>query len=285
MEKLKRRASSEENEDSEDFNPTKPDWDFVTSTGSTLIDLAISGKRLPFGGVPSGILMEVAGASQSGKCVSRNNYITGEDGTYTVDEFFEKVGFPAYKVNKTIMLEKDVILPNMFGAGEKVKALTFNGLRVIKRITAANGMEHEVTLNHPLKVITKNGNMVWKHASSIERGEFLVIKANTTKNSTADNLSLCKEAYVAGLLVADAYLAKVINFTNNEVFLIKKVADFLDKNNIKYNVRDVIKGGKYSTTSITLTSVSGSEKLRNMLGLSPVKSANKEIPKKYRTLF
>ena len=282
MEKLKRRSAAED-ENSEEFNPTKPDWDFVTSTGSTLIDLAISGKRLPFGGVPSGILMEVAGESQSGKCVSRNNFITCADGTYTVDEFFDNVGFPAFKAVKTILLEKDVFLPNMFGREEKVKALTFNGLRIIKKITAANGMMHEVTLNHPLKVITKNGNMVWKHASNIERGEFLVIKANTTRNSTAEESLLCKEAYVAGLWVADGYLAGTASFTNNEVFLLKKVTDFLDSNRIKYRVRDRIKNGRYSTTCVSLTSVSGSDKLRSLLGLTKAKSADKSVPLKYRT--
>ena len=67
MAKLKRRYVEEHIDENDEFTVTKPNWDFVTSTGSTLLDLAISGKRLPFGGVPSGILMEICGASQSGK--------------------------------------------------------------------------------------------------------------------------------------------------------------------------------------------------------------------------
>jgi len=42
-------------------------WRRVLSTGSTLLDLAISGTRIRGGGVPGGILMEVYGRSSSGK--------------------------------------------------------------------------------------------------------------------------------------------------------------------------------------------------------------------------
>lgn len=41
----------------------------VTSTGSTLLDLAISGGRIRGGGLPSGILVEIFGPSGSGKTV------------------------------------------------------------------------------------------------------------------------------------------------------------------------------------------------------------------------
>ena len=39
----------------------------MVSTGSTLLDLAISGRRIRGGGVPSGILMEISGPPSSGK--------------------------------------------------------------------------------------------------------------------------------------------------------------------------------------------------------------------------
>lgn len=43
--------------------------DRVISTGSTLLDLAISGGRVRGGGIPAGILVEIFGPSQSGKTV------------------------------------------------------------------------------------------------------------------------------------------------------------------------------------------------------------------------
>lgn len=51
----------------EPLKPVEPDWKAVLSTGSTLLDLAISGNRIRGGGVPAGILMEVYGRSGSGK--------------------------------------------------------------------------------------------------------------------------------------------------------------------------------------------------------------------------
>jgi len=46
------------------FTPT---FDVVVSTGSTLLDLTISGKRSGYGGIPGGIVVEVFGPSSSGK--------------------------------------------------------------------------------------------------------------------------------------------------------------------------------------------------------------------------
>jgi recombination protein RecA len=49
------------------FITRKINVDQVVSSGSTLLDLAISGKRRRGGGIPGGILMEIFGRSQSGK--------------------------------------------------------------------------------------------------------------------------------------------------------------------------------------------------------------------------
>jgi RecA/RadA recombinase len=49
------------------FVTRKVSLDKVVSTGSTLLDLAISGKRIRGGGIPGGVLMEVFGRSQAGK--------------------------------------------------------------------------------------------------------------------------------------------------------------------------------------------------------------------------
>jgi recombination protein RecA len=60
-------------EHSETVPKEKPKYDGDTttmiSTGSTLLDLAISGGRVRGGGIPSGILVEIFGPSSSGKTV------------------------------------------------------------------------------------------------------------------------------------------------------------------------------------------------------------------------
>uniref|UniRef100_A0A6M3IW63 Putative RecA n=1 Tax=viral metagenome TaxID=1070528 RepID=A0A6M3IW63_9ZZZZ len=50
-----------------DFTPPKGNFKYRASTGSTLLDLSISGHRVPGGGVPSGIIMEVFGPPSVGK--------------------------------------------------------------------------------------------------------------------------------------------------------------------------------------------------------------------------
>jgi protein RecA len=52
-------------------NKKEYDGNFITiiSTGSTLLDLAISGKRVHGGGIPGGIVVEASGPSQSAKTV------------------------------------------------------------------------------------------------------------------------------------------------------------------------------------------------------------------------
>jgi recombination protein RecA len=49
-----------------------PNFKTVISTGSTLVDLAISGNRVPGGGIPSGIMVEIYGPSGAGKTALLN---------------------------------------------------------------------------------------------------------------------------------------------------------------------------------------------------------------------
>ena len=65
VEQIKARAK--ESPEKIVVTPNKGDFGTVISTGSTLLDLAISGGRVRGGGVPSGILLEVFGPSSVGK--------------------------------------------------------------------------------------------------------------------------------------------------------------------------------------------------------------------------
>lgn len=62
---MKRRVAEKPKEEKEN----EGNFDTVISTGSTLLDLAISGGRIHGGGIPGGILVEVFGPSSSGKTV------------------------------------------------------------------------------------------------------------------------------------------------------------------------------------------------------------------------
>lgn len=64
-EQIKQRAK--EQPEPIQVTPNKGDFGTVVSTGSTLLDLAISGGRVRGGGIPSGILLEIYGPSGNGK--------------------------------------------------------------------------------------------------------------------------------------------------------------------------------------------------------------------------
>ena len=73
-EKIKPRLSTQMKDKSkkkdieyENDGPYEGDFGNVISTGSTLLDLAISGSRVRGGGLPGGIVVEASGPSQSGK--------------------------------------------------------------------------------------------------------------------------------------------------------------------------------------------------------------------------
>lgn len=67
---LAKRRAKEIEEETENYQPPKKkkvSFKQVVSTGSTLLDLAISGKRIRGGGIPGGILVEIFGQEASGK--------------------------------------------------------------------------------------------------------------------------------------------------------------------------------------------------------------------------
>ncbi len=63
---MKRRVSNSIRKEEPEFDGN---LDFVISTGSTLLDLEISGERIRGGGIPSGIMMEIFGPPGCGKTV------------------------------------------------------------------------------------------------------------------------------------------------------------------------------------------------------------------------
>ncbi len=74
MRKRKSKSLTEQVEESaEKVIKRKPEYDgnieMITSTGSTLLDLEISGERIRGGGIPSGIMVEIYGKNSSGKTV------------------------------------------------------------------------------------------------------------------------------------------------------------------------------------------------------------------------
>ena len=79
---IKERAASEPDEVV--VTPNEGDFSAVISTGSTLLDLDISGGRVRGGGVPKGILMEIFGPSQ---CVDCDTEFLSPEGWKKISEY------------------------------------------------------------------------------------------------------------------------------------------------------------------------------------------------------
>ena len=66
-EEMANEVAASINEEQKSFSPEKGNIDALLSTGSTLLDLAISGGVVRGGGIPGGIMVEIFGPSGSGK--------------------------------------------------------------------------------------------------------------------------------------------------------------------------------------------------------------------------
>jgi len=67
--KISEQIKEHVNESAQEKKEYDGDLNQIISTGSTLLDLAISGSRIKGGGIPSGILVEIFGPSGAGKTV------------------------------------------------------------------------------------------------------------------------------------------------------------------------------------------------------------------------
>lgn len=163
------------------------------SSGSIALDVALGG------GYPKGRMVEVYGGESSGKCLTKDNYIlTAKEGYLTVDEIFNKNGLPSYNVVKEV--ETSYPLVNERGEEENTTHFTFNGKRKILKVVTDSGFVHKITHNHPLRVIDKNGIVIWKKGLQLKEGDFLV---GTNCSFFGSNSVSFDEAYALGLLVAD----------------------------------------------------------------------------------
>jgi len=83
--KSKKSVKSQINKEKKEAGDYKGNFDLITSTGSTDLDLAITGEVTPEGGLPAGILVELFGPNSSGKTVlllEMGGYLQRNGGDY-----------------------------------------------------------------------------------------------------------------------------------------------------------------------------------------------------------
>lgn len=248
------------------------------STGSLQLDM-ITG-----GGWPKGRIIEIYGPESSGKCLNASSYIYTANGYKTVKEIFEENSLELFCITKEIPIKYSLI--NWMGEEENTTHFTYNGKKSLTRITTKSGFTQERTFKHPLLIISKNGNLVWRWTGEIQKGDYLVNR----KFQHFGNRN-CSEntAYAIGLLLADGGLTDGLPLiTNNDPsvleFIQEKIVTALDVEGYHINVIKKNKGSELETYTFKLKSKRGAKEFYRQWDLSPVLSKYKTIPKWVREL-
>jgi protein RecA len=186
----------------------------VIPTGSIALDVALG-----IGGLPRGRVVEIYGPESSGKCLTADTYVWTDHGLETVAELFERCGLKASCTSRiTNVGHLGVRVVNERGELESVAALTHNNRKPVVRLKLRSGRSVTATHNHPLRVVSERGFIVWRKAGEIQVGDTVVSALfGAPEAAHGDGLSE-DEAVFLGYLVAEGTLGwgarNSVRFTN-----------------------------------------------------------------------
>ena len=186
----------------------------VIPTGSIALDVALG-----IGGLPRGRVVEIYGPESSGKCLTADTYVWSDKGLETIAELFERTGQRASCTSRvTDVTHLGLRVVNERGELEAVAATTHNNRKPVLRIRLGSGRTVSATHNHPLRVMNKRGDIVWRTAGRLAVGDTIVSALFGAEEAAhGDGLSE-DEAVLLGYLVAEGTLGEqnrhAVRFTN-----------------------------------------------------------------------
>lgn len=182
----------------------------ATSSGSIKLDNAIG-----IGGYPKGRIIEIYGPESSGKCLVGSTYINTASGLKTIEEVF--IDNNVVPSCTTKVSERNILLFNEHKDLEQTTHFTNNGRRKTYTVTTGTGKAIQGTANHPLRVMSKNGYLIWKQIKDLEVGDYLVTARDTEFKFFGSNTLDVDEAYLLGCLTADGSFQRArIEITNDD---------------------------------------------------------------------
>src|SRR4029453_5198542 len=143
----------------------------VIPTGSIALDVALG-----IGGLPRGRVVEIYGPESSGKCLTADAYVWTDYGLETVAEVFSRAGMTASctsRVTEVRALSMRVVHER--GELEAGAALTHNDRKPTVNLTLQSGRRVTATHNHPLRVVSERGYIVWRKAGDTRAGAPVVL--------------------------------------------------------------------------------------------------------------
>ncbi len=186
----------------------------VIPTGSIALDVALG-----IGGLPRGRVVEIYGPESSGKCLTAGTYVWTDRGMESIAELFARAGQPASCTSRvTDVREQQLRAVNERGGLEQIGALTHNNSKPVVRLTLRSGRHVEATHNHPLRVVSERGFVVWRNAGDLRVGDTIVSAAFGAVEAVSGDGLTEDEAVFLGYLVAEGSLAyrERVRFTNTD---------------------------------------------------------------------
>jgi recombination protein RecA len=184
----------------------------VIPTGAISLDVALG-----IGGFPRGRIVEVYGPESSGKCLTADTYVWSDRGLETIAEVFARTGMKASCTSRvTNIRDLGIRLLNEQNSLECVAALTHNNRKPVIKLQLRSGRTIKMTHNHPLRVMSERGVVVWRRADHISVGDTVISALyGAVEASGGDGISE-DEAVFLGYLVAEGTLTSrnAVHFTN-----------------------------------------------------------------------
>ena len=105
-----------------------------------------------------------------GKCVSGDTLILTNEGVKEIGSYFN------YQDDnvETYIIPKQMTVSNRHKQMENVIAGVYSGYKDTKKIYTEEGIEIEPSLNHPVLVMTTDGNIDWKRTEDLHVGDYLI---------------------------------------------------------------------------------------------------------------
>ena len=221
--------------------------------------------------IPKGVLL--VGAPGTGKCVTGETLVLTNKGMlpirdipkyFYVDEKNEVHGAKVLAYNPSDKKNKITKASHWYALGKE---------KTVK-ITTQQGVFIEGTHEHPIIVLDRSGNFVFRKLSEVKKGDMAVVKYNTQFFGTSTRIPDEDTAYLLGLLIGDGGLTvkgRISFTTNNKEMLTFVKKYFLER--YKYHLLKT--SGKYDWM------VSSADVLKVFFenyGLTTNYSQNKQVP-------
>ena len=214
-------------------------------------------------------------ATNGGKCVTKDSMLLTSQGYKTVERIFEENGTPCATADKAVQTR--VKLVNGYGLIEQASHLTFNGVKPVRKIVSNSGISLKCTLNHPLLVVSEDGEFIWKKAGDIEIGDLLVSRVGDEVYGSNTTVSP-EEAYCIGVIVADGYIGQdsKLSVTNDQEIILQSIEKYFYSMSPKRVYREYDR--RSNGIAIVMSDISAVTGWHDRLNIGYGIAKDKEIP-------